>query len=80
MKFIMHIMVKMPTYVGILIFMCMINTTSKSYKASQIFVGILTFICMINTTSKSYKASQIFIIYHFILYEQLKHITSGPGS
>ena len=36
MKFIMHIKVKMPTIVGILTFMSMINTTSE--KGSSVVV------------------------------------------
>ena len=49
-KFIMLINVKMPTIVGILIFISMINTTSESLKVIIIFIymyfrctGVLTF-------------------------------------
>ena len=38
MKFIMHINVKMPTIVGILTFISMINTKSESLKASKVFI------------------------------------------
>ena len=38
MKFIMLINVKMPTIVGILTFISMINTTSKSLKARNGFI------------------------------------------
>ena len=38
MKFIMHINVKMPTLVGILKFICMINTISESLKARKVFI------------------------------------------
>ena len=38
MKFIMIINVKMPTIVGILIFMHMINTTSEHLKARKVFL------------------------------------------
>ena len=38
MKFIMLINVKMPTMVGILTFMSMINTTSESLKARKVFI------------------------------------------
>ena len=37
-KFIMLINVKMPTIVGILTFISMINTTSESLKASKVFI------------------------------------------
>ena len=37
-KFIMLINVKMPTIVGILTFISMINTTSKRFKARNFFV------------------------------------------
>ena len=37
MKFILLINVKMPTIVGILIFISMMNTTSESLKASNFF-------------------------------------------
>ena len=43
-KFILLINVKMPTIVGILTFISMINTTSESLKARNFsFVGILVF-------------------------------------
>ena len=38
MKFIMLINVKMPSIVGILTFMSLINTTSESLKARKIFI------------------------------------------
>ena len=38
MKFIMLIIVKMPTIVGILTFISMINTTSESWKARNVFI------------------------------------------
>ena len=38
MKFILLINVKMPTIVGILTFISMINTTSKSLKARKVFI------------------------------------------
>ena len=38
MKFIMLINVKMPTIVGILIFISMINTTSEHLKARKVFI------------------------------------------
>ena len=38
MKFIMLINVKMPTIVGILMFMSMINTTSEHLKARKVFI------------------------------------------
>ena len=38
MKFIMLINVKMPTNVGILTFISMINTTSESLKAGKVFI------------------------------------------
>ena len=38
MKFIMLINVKMPTVVGILTFISMINTTSESVKARKVFI------------------------------------------
>ena len=38
MKFIMLINVKMPTIVGILIYMSMINTTSEHLKARKVFI------------------------------------------
>ena len=38
MKFIMLISVKMPTIVGILTFMSMINTTSEHVKARKVFI------------------------------------------
>ena len=38
MKFIMLINVKMPTIVGILKFISMINTTSESLKARKVFI------------------------------------------
>ena len=37
-KFILLINVKMPTIVGILTFICMINTTSKRLKARNFFI------------------------------------------
>ena len=43
MKFIQHINVKMPTTVGILTFISMINTTSESLKA-RIYFSILVVI------------------------------------
>ena len=44
MKFIMLMNVKMPTIVGILTFISMINTTSESLKARKVFIfSILTF-------------------------------------
>ena len=42
-KFILLINVKMPTIVGILTFISMINRTSKRLKARNFFVGILAF-------------------------------------
>ena len=38
MKFIMLINVKMPTIVGILTFISMINTTSESLKVRKVFI------------------------------------------
>ena len=38
MKFIMFINVKMPTFVGILTFISMINTTFESLKARKVFI------------------------------------------
>ena len=38
MKFIMLINVKMPTIVGILTFISMINTTSENLKARKVFI------------------------------------------
>ena len=38
MKFIMLINVKMPTVVGILTFISMINITSESSKARKVFI------------------------------------------
>ena len=38
MKFIMLINVKMPTIVGILTFVCMINRPSESLKAIKVFI------------------------------------------
>ena len=38
MNFIMVINVKMPTIVGILIFMSMINTTFEHLKAMKVFI------------------------------------------
>ena len=38
MKFILLINVKMPTVVGILTFITMINTTSKNLKAKNIYI------------------------------------------
>ena len=38
MEFIMSINVKMPTVVGILKFISMINTTSESLKARKVFI------------------------------------------
>ena len=52
MKFILLINVKMPTIVGILTFISMINTTYERLKG---IVGILTFISMINTTYERLK-------------------------
>ena len=44
-KFIMLINVKMPTSVGILTFLSMINTISEGYKAKKsLFFSILVFI------------------------------------
>ena len=42
-KFILLINVKMPTIVGILTFISMINSTSERPKARHFFVGILVF-------------------------------------
>ena len=39
MKFIMLINVKMPTIVGILTFICMINTTAEWLKARKVFIS-----------------------------------------
>ena len=38
MKFIMFINVKMPTIVGILIFISCINTTCESFKVREVFI------------------------------------------
>ena len=38
MKFIILINVKMPTIVGILTFISMVNTTSESLKARKVFI------------------------------------------
>ena len=38
MKFIMLIKVKMQTIVGLLIFICMINTPSESLRARKVFI------------------------------------------
>ena len=43
-KFILLINVKMPTIVGILTFISMINTTSERLTARNFFVSILVFI------------------------------------
>ena len=40
-EIILLINVKMPTIVGILTFICMINTTSEILKPRNLFVGIL---------------------------------------
>ena len=74
MKFILLINVKMPTIVGISIFISMINTEFIlliNAKMSTI-VGILTFISMINTTSERLKARNFFICRYFRFYEKLK--------
>ena len=42
-KFILLINVKMPTIVGILTFISMINTTSERHKTTSLFVGTLVF-------------------------------------
>ena len=47
-KFILLINVKMPTIVGILTFISMINTTSERLKARNFFVGILVFMSSLN--------------------------------
>ena len=39
MKFIMLINVKMPTFVGILTFISLINTTAKTLKARKVFIS-----------------------------------------
>ena len=48
MKFILLMNVKMPTIVGILTFISMINTTSERLKKQEtsLFVGILLFMCI----------------------------------
>ena len=69
MKFILLINVKMPTIVGILTFISMINTTYERLKG---IVGILTFISMINTTSERLKGRNFFIIF----YKQLNILCS----
>ena len=76
MTYIMFIKVKMPTNVGILILMSMINTISTTFSCStqlsMIFimfinikmptnVGILILMSMINTTSEHLKARNAFI-------------------
>ena len=38
MKYIMLILVKMPTIVGILTFISMINSTSRSLKARKVYI------------------------------------------
>ena len=48
MKFIMLINVKMPTYVGILTFISMINTTSEFESKSFYFSTFVVFIMLIN--------------------------------
>ena len=70
MKLIMLINVKMPTIVGILTFISMINMLINV--KMPILVDILTFTSMINTTSESLKARQVSIFQHFSFYEQLK--------
>ena len=44
MKFIMLINVKMPTIVGILTFISMINTTSESLIAREIYISAVGFL------------------------------------
>ena len=77
MLIILLINVKMPTIVGILSLISMINTTSERLKARNFFicryfVGILTFISMINTTSERLKDRNFFICRYFSFYDQLK--------
>ena len=88
MKFIKLIKVKLPTLVGILTFISMINTTSESFIICStqlsmkfiklikvklpILVGILTFISMINTTSESLKAREVYTFQLISYYERLK--------
>ena len=58
MKFIQLINVKMPTIVGILIFMSRINTTSESLKARKIlFFNIFSFYQLFNKISCSVELS-----------------------
>ena len=88
MKFILLIYVKMPTIVGILTFISMINTTSEGlnqlsmksilliYVKMPTVVGILTFISMINTTSERLKARNFFICQYFSFYEQWNFVLS----
>ena len=55
----MLINVKIPTIVGILTFIDMLNTIYHAINGEMpITDGILTFISMINTTSESLKAKQ----------------------
>ena len=67
----------MPTIVGILTFISMINTSLQvkfimliNDKMSTI-VGILTFISMINTTFESLKASKVYFS-AFCFYKQFE--------
>ena len=66
MKFIMLMNVKMPTTVGILTFMSMINTISKSLKARTVFVfQFFSFYEQLKSTQLSMKK---------------KNLTSGPDT
>ena len=67
MKFTMLINVKMPTIVGILIFMRMINTTSEHLKAIKVFIfKHLRFYQHLNSMLSGVEHEKSFI-------------TSGPG-
>ena len=63
----MLIYAKMPTVVGILTFISMMDTVKM-----PTVVGILTFISMIYTTSESLIARKIYIFQHYSYHELLK--------
>ena len=78
MKLIMLINVKMPTIVGILTFISMINTTSDRLKAINFFIcGILVFYEQLKFRSQlSWAWKKFYNLRAWLLYQDLYHFSS----